>query len=311
VQEGLSQRGGEELAAGHKDVVQSSLGKLNVSSGPLVLFIANSTAGFINLSVTAFLNGKTATNSSAITIIKPSPPHRGYTETFTESGLPTGITWSVTLNGSTLSSATATITFQEPNGTYAYTVTPPAGYTANPASASLTVAGKALSESVTFTKTSVRTTYSITFAESGLATGASWSVTLNGSTQSSTAATITFKEVNGSYGFTVGTVSGYTASPPSGTVKVNGASTGQAVTFTSSNSPKGKTNQTTGVLGLPGDEGYLVIGGIVAAIAIAAGVLLMRGRRNTPPRGGDGISERKKIENQSAADGASKEQAVE
>ena len=253
-------------------------------------------------------------SSVAVTIVFTAIPPGSYLVTFSETGLPTGANWSVTVAGKTASSTGSSTTFVEKNGSYNYTVTAPTGYTASPSSGGVTVAGKAVSESVTFTKSQpppVYGKYSVTFTESGLPSGASWSVTLNGSTQSSTAATITFSEANGSYSFTVGTVSGYTASPPSGTVKVNGASTGQAVTFTSSSSSKGKTNQTTGVLGLPGDEGYIVIGAIVVAVAIAVGVLLMRRRRNTPPRGGDGISERKKIENQSAADGASKEQAVE
>ena len=255
------------------------------------------------------VNGGPAGASITFTAI----PAGSYSVTFRETGLPTGANWSATLAGKSVSATGSTLSFTEKNGTYNYTVNAPTGYAASPSSGSLTVSGKAISQSLTFTKTQpppVYGKYTVTFSENGLASGTSWSVTLNGSTQSSTATTITFSEANGSYSFTVGSVSGYAVSPPSGTVKVNGASTGQAVTFTSSSSG-GKTNQSTGFLGLPGEDGYFVIGVIVAVVAIAAGVLLLRGRRNTPPRGGDGISERKKIENQSAADGASKEQAVE
>ena len=48
--------------------------------------------------------------------------------TFTETGLPAGLTWNVTLNGVTESGlAGSAITFSEPNGTYAYTLTGPFG----------------------------------------------------------------------------------------------------------------------------------------------------------------------------------------
>ncbi|MEM3489441.1 MAG: hypothetical protein QXO75_07300, partial [Nitrososphaerota archaeon] len=44
-----------------------------------------------------------------------------YSVTFTESGLPAGTSWSVTLNGVTLSSSSNSIVFSEPNGSYSYT----------------------------------------------------------------------------------------------------------------------------------------------------------------------------------------------
>jgi len=52
-----------------------------------------------------------------------------YAIIFTESGLPNGQSWSVTIGGSTLSSTVSTIVFFEGDGTYSYSVTVPAGYT--------------------------------------------------------------------------------------------------------------------------------------------------------------------------------------
>ena len=361
--------------------LNNSLGKLNTSSGPQVLFTANSTVGLVNLTVTAHLNGKTATNSSTITIKKASPPPSTYAVTFSESGLPSGTSWSVTLNGS-VKSGTGSIVFTEPNGSYSFNVGVVSGYTASPISGSFTVSGVAVSKAITFTalppgeysltfsatglptgtnwsvtvgttthtstgntisfnevngtysytvgvvtgytatpssgsvtvngaaktvsiafaKTSTGTTYSVTFTKTGLPTGTSWSVTLNGSTKSSTTGTITFQEPNGSYAFTVGSVSGYTASPSSSSVKVTGAAVSQSISFTSSTS-KGKTNQTTGILGLPGYDGYILVGVIVAAAAAGAVILLLR-KRN-PPRG-EGVQDSKNI-----ADGAAEQVAVE
>jgi len=77
--------------------------------------------------------------------------------------------------------------------------------------------------------------YLVTFTESGLPSGTSWSITLNGTTKSSTTNTITFSVPNGTYSYVVESVSGYTASPSSGTITVNGANIEKAVTFTPSN----------------------------------------------------------------------------
>ena len=48
-----------------------------------------------------------------------------------------------------------------------------------------------------------KSTYHVTFTETGLPSGTSWSVTLAGSTQSSTTGTIQFSKANGTYAFTV------------------------------------------------------------------------------------------------------------
>ncbi len=305
-----------------------------------------------------------------------------YTVTFTESGLPSGTTWSVTLAGTTKSSSTNTITFSEPNGSYSFTVGSVSGYTASPSSGTINVNGANVNQAITFTasaqnvvkvysyvnSTSISTyslpeaeaftvgsstvnvnfvvlylsgsgsikfsigsslwkadklanttvnvvsgkywynvsiptitlngntnyylnvylasgsvqwgytsspssssfnyvqdywysggtlyhdnsypniytigysgtssptptTYTVTFTESGLPSGTTWSVTLAGTTKSSSTNTITFSEPNGSYSFSVGSVSGYTASPSSGTINVNGANVNQAITFTAS-----------------------------------------------------------------------------
>ncbi|MFP3255905.1 MAG: GGIII-like transmembrane region-containing protein, partial [Thermoplasmata archaeon] len=51
-----------------------------------------------------------------------------YSITFTENGLPSGTTWSVTLGGITKTSNTTTIIFNEPNGTYNYSLSYPTGF---------------------------------------------------------------------------------------------------------------------------------------------------------------------------------------
>lgn len=66
--------------------------------------------------------------------------------------------------------------------------------------------------------------YNITFSESGLATGTQWSVTLGSTTSNATTGNITFEVGNGSYGFSVSPVSGYSGRPLSGNVTVSGSS---------------------------------------------------------------------------------------
>ena len=96
----------------------------------------------------------------------------------------------------------------------------------------------------------------------------------------------------------VGTVSGYTSSPSSGTVKVTGGPASESVTFS-------KTNQTTGFLGLPGYDGYIIVGVILAVAAVGA-ILLMRGKSN----GASGI-DKKDPKDTGIAEGAAQQVAVE
>ncbi len=67
---------------------------------------------------------------------------------FTETGLPNGTPWSVTLNGTTLYSTNSTITFNEPNGTYSYILHLPSGYTTTNQKGSITVSGQSLALSM-------------------------------------------------------------------------------------------------------------------------------------------------------------------
>lgn len=74
-------------------------------------------------------------------------------------------------------------------------------------------------------------TYSVSFTESGLPSGTSWYVTLGSLSHSSTSSTISFTESDGTYFYTVGTVLGYSPSPSSGTVVVNGGNLGISITY--------------------------------------------------------------------------------
>ena len=71
----------------------------------------------------------------------------------------------------------------------------------------------------------------VSFTESGLGTGQSWSVDFNNEILSSTSSTITFGVPSGSYDYSV-SVPDYTASPSSGTITVDSSSVTQDIEFT-------------------------------------------------------------------------------
>ncbi len=141
--------------------------------------------------------------------------------TFTESGLSSGTTWSVTFNGVQQSSTTSTISFNNiPIGNYAYTVSSIAGYRAVP-SGTVTVSGNS---TVQISFVAVPTSFTVTFTESGLSSGTTWSVTFNGVHHSSATSTIVITGVAaGTYSYTIQNVSGYTV-PGTSTITVNGNS---------------------------------------------------------------------------------------
>ena len=158
-----------------------------------------------------------------------------YSVTFTESGLASG-TWYLNITGGgTYSSATTSLSFSEPNGTYSYTIaTNNKEYAPSPSSGSFTVSGSSVSESITFNQVE----YKVTFTEAGLPSGASWSVTLSGTKNTSTSSSISFYEFNGSYSYTIQTpINGsygirYSSSQSSGSVTINGAPLSISITYT-------------------------------------------------------------------------------
>ncbi len=127
-----------------------------------------------------------------------------YPVTFTETGLPSGTEWSVALSGSApQSSGSSEIDFEEPNGTYTYTVSGISGWTTLYYRGIVTLPGQSA-----FTVAWVRVLYAVTVSETGLPSGSTWSVNLNGSVVKGTTTSLAFKEPNGTYSFTVQLPSG-------------------------------------------------------------------------------------------------------
>jgi subtilase family serine protease len=191
-----------------------------------------------------------------------------YPVSFSESGLPAVATWYVNFtsgpSGFTLPSgnnaAGSPIPVNLINGTYQYIVATNDKEFVTTATNSLTEsAGTPPSVAVTFTFT-----YSVTFAETGLPTGTSWSVGLGGTLASSTTNAIVFPESNGTHPYVISDVSGWHQAtlPYSGTVTVSGAAVTEptlvftqvtySVTFTES----GLTPGTEWWVNLTGGPGF-------------------------------------------------------
>jgi len=102
---------------------------INVGSGGYQSTIMAYDASNGYLYVTNYFSGTVSIVSTPALAVK-----KYYTVTFTETGLPYGTSWSVTFNGTTESSSTNTITFNEPNGIYSFSIASISGYSASPSS---------------------------------------------------------------------------------------------------------------------------------------------------------------------------------
>jgi len=216
------------------------------------------------------------------TIVVPSSTSTSgstYPVTFTESGLPTGTSWAVTLGGVQNGSIISTLGFQVENGTYAYDVNL-AGFVATPPSGQVTVGGASIGQAISFALGKVGN-FRLMFTETGLPSGTTWSVTSGGILNTSVTSAIGFTVVSGSYAYTIGLVSNFSSGPSNGSLTVNGAAGSQAIAFTSVNSGGGSSTgngSPGGPSGLTNTDWALVALGVVviAAVAIGGTFLLRR-----------------------------------
>ena len=193
--------------------------------------------------------GQVAVVGADVVVSVPwSTPGNFWALTFEESGLPTGSPWNVTVDGFGIMSTSTSIVFQMPNGTYDWGVSTIGGWTTDTWSGSAVVNGTAVTVKIAF----VPFTYAVTFFEGGLATGETWSVTVGGSTVSSSTYYLTVQLPNGTFAFSVTPIAGFLATPTSGNVTVAAGPATQViifgpipetftVTFTATGLPTGST----------------------------------------------------------------------
>ena len=193
-----------------------------------------------------------------------------YPISFEAAGLAASTNWSVAVSGSAASAVGgAPVTFSLANGSYSFEVAEVTGYAIAPRSGPLVVNGAAESITIAFDLV----LYNVTFVPEELPAGASWSVNLGDSQASAAGGTLTFREANGSYPFSIDPPSGYEAHPGSGTQTVNGTTT-VFVAFT-----------PTGLAPLATPLGIALVVAVVAlgVVAIVATALLLRARRQPGP----------------------------
>jgi len=132
-------------------------------SGSSAVQFRNLTAGTYNYSVMAPLTGLTITARWAGRTVPLSTPvdlvhssavaltfHYPFAVVFTETGLPNGTEWSITVQGIKHSSTTDTINFSEPNGTYSFRIGAETGYSHAGSPTSVKVTGGPVNVTVTF-----------------------------------------------------------------------------------------------------------------------------------------------------------------
>ena len=150
------------------------------------------TTGSANFTVTSY---NYTVNLSKVTLVNSL--------TFYEFGLPAGTNWSVTLGTQTLSSTGTSITFNEPDGNYSYSVA-----SSNKSFEPINSTGYInYSQPTALTISFVPVVYNVTFTETGLPSGTAWYVNITGMASSGpiTTTSYTASLMNGSYSFSVST----------------------------------------------------------------------------------------------------------
>jgi Divergent InlB B-repeat domain len=177
-----------------------------------------------NSSIT--VQGSLATKTIAFTHLY-EPPTR-YAVTFSESGLPTGTAWSVTMSNTTAPAVGSNVTFEEVNGTHWFRVGNVTGFVAQPAYGLADVVGTSLFLTIVFAP---YVPYAVTFTETGLPTGTPWTVTVSNVSESSGLPELTFDEVNGTHFFRVANMTGFKAVPAFDHIDVAGTELSIGVAF--------------------------------------------------------------------------------
>ncbi len=184
-----------------------------------------------------------------------------YLLTFSETGLASGNAWSVSVNGMTLSGTTSTLSTWAFAGKYNYAAAAGTGFSGTVDYGMVSVTNAPVTVSVSLSS------ITLTFEETGLASGTTWTVNVNGHNYSSNTSTISVSVVAGSNTFTVAKVSGYQSSVSNGTLNVNGNAT-VSVVFSS---PPSSPSSTGTIIAAAAASllGGLVIGIVVSRIFLS------------------------------------------
>jgi|GEM_PF-6914415 len=163
--------------------------------------------------------------------------------TWSESGLPSGTQWGVSVNGTSYTTTGSSLTKTFSSGkTYSWSVINPSGYSGSPATGTFNKSG---STSITFSQSSSSSSsFTYTWSESGLPSGTKWGVTVNGQSYYTTGTSITETFATGqTYTWGVLPPSGYSGTPAIGSFSNSGSVT---ITFYKGLSVTAYANPTSG-----------------------------------------------------------------
>jgi hypothetical protein len=226
-------------------------------------------AGTYNVTVTVMDSaGLSAIRDTTLTVTVFQP--LTFSVMFMETGLLSQTNWSVALNGVLRCSTTDMIAFTELNGTYLYSVGGIPGWAPSSHNGSVEVNGSGTSATIRWSQI----TYSVIFTETGLPSGTNWYLNLSGpSEEVSLEINTSIANVilpNGTYLYNVATTdTGYAPNPTNFSFKVSGGDMSEHVTFSlTAPQPTPAKGQGNGVLGLPGAQGFAVLGIMLATAAI-------------------------------------------
>ncbi|HEY6238547.1 MAG TPA: PEGA domain-containing protein [Thermoplasmata archaeon] len=159
--------------------------------------------------------------------------------TFSESGLPAGIPWAVTIAGpGTTGNATVTLAARNISfgfwpffgaGDYSYWIPPTHGYFVSPSNGTVSAGYYSAVVNVSFAP--AYGTYAVDFAASGLPVGTRWSVDLDGTYNGSVSPFNSFRAPNGTYPFNVSPLAHFAPTPASGELTVAGSDLAVAIQF--------------------------------------------------------------------------------
>jgi len=198
-------------------------------------------------------------------ILSVISPQTYYNVTVKENGLPAGTSWKITLsNGETYNTTSTSITFLVENDTqYTYTLTSGnKSYSGVPGHFMLSGSAEQVQATFTLLK------YTVDIKETGLASGTKWFVQVDGTTYNSTTDEISIQLPNGTYTYSINSITGYSVTNGTGNVNVSGGATVQ-VKFSSTST------------GLPLAD-IAIIGGVVVVVGVigaAAYIFRIRGRK--------------------------------
>ena len=150
-----------------------------------------------------------------------------YPVNFIAKGLPPGAAWTLNLSGGIYATRNGTLTFDEQNGSYPYTVSSANSSFLAPPPGSVEVVGSQVNVSLVFPEV----TYAVTFTSTGLPPEAGWTLNVSGGTHATSNGTLTFQEPNGTYAYSVSTANSSILAPSAGSVQVDGSPVNVSLSF--------------------------------------------------------------------------------